>query len=101
MTDGMDDDVGDEVRKAFIAEQWDLVRAIKPILRGHAPEIQGAVLADLAAFWLAGHPSIMRPGVMKFHVEMITTLLPINEALLFDGHRHPSDEVQSEAEEAP
>src|SRR5436190_9548144 len=41
------------------AEQVDKVKMltdrISPILHGHNPEIQGAVLAELLATWLAGH----------------------------------------------
>ena len=41
------------------AEQVDKVKMltdqISPILHGHKPEIQGAVLAELLATWLAGH----------------------------------------------
>jgi hypothetical protein len=32
-----------------------LTDRISPILHGHKPEIQGAVLAELLATWLAGH----------------------------------------------
>lgn len=32
-----------------------LVERIKPILAGLEPELQGAVIADLLAIWLAGH----------------------------------------------
>ena len=31
-----------------------LVQQIKPILAGHPPEIQGAVLCECTALWLAG-----------------------------------------------
>lgn len=32
-----------------------LVDRIRPILAGHMPDIQGAVIADLLAIFLAGH----------------------------------------------
>jgi hypothetical protein len=32
-----------------------LANRIKPLLAGHPAELQGAVLADLLAIWLAGH----------------------------------------------
>ena len=32
-----------------------LVTQIKPILAGHDPAVQGAVLADLLSIWIAGH----------------------------------------------
>ena len=38
---------------------------IKPILAGKPSELQGAVIADLAAIWIAGHrvgPSSLGPG---------------------------------------
>jgi len=33
-----------------------LSAAMQPFLKGHHPAVQGAVLADLFAIWLAGHP---------------------------------------------
>lgn len=32
-----------------------IVESIRPLLAGNPPELQGAVLADLLAFWLAGY----------------------------------------------
>jgi hypothetical protein len=41
---------------AGIGEQADaLLDRISPILAGQPAEVQGAVIADLAAMWLAGH----------------------------------------------
>jgi hypothetical protein len=41
-----------EVRAEEIAP---IVESIRPLLAGKPPELQGAVLADLLAIWLAGH----------------------------------------------
>jgi len=32
-----------------------LLERIMPFLAGHDPELQGAVVTDLAALWIAGH----------------------------------------------
>jgi hypothetical protein len=57
--------------------------AVSPLLRGFAPEIQGAVLAELTSMWLAGH---MGPGadrvreeLLELHIATIRDLIPENE----------------------
>jgi hypothetical protein len=57
-----------------------------PLLAGHPPEIQGAVLADLTAIWLAGHvqrddPELtakLREALLDLHITAVRELLPIN-----------------------
>jgi hypothetical protein len=36
-------------------EVWELVEAIRPILAGHEPAVQGATLGYLVGVWIAGH----------------------------------------------
>ena len=63
-----------------------LVERIKPLLAGHAPEVQGAVLADLVAIWLAGHmiegnaeaTREMRAALLAIHSSMVRQLTEIN-----------------------
>lgn len=38
-----------------VAEIRNAVERIKPHLAGRSPEVQGCILADLLAIWLAGH----------------------------------------------
>ena len=40
---------------AFAAAADALMDCIAPILAGRSPELQGAVIADMTALWLAGH----------------------------------------------
>jgi hypothetical protein len=42
---------------------------IKPFLAGHPPEVQGAVLADMLAIFLAGH---IGPGVDLLREQLIS-----------------------------
>lgn len=69
-----------------------LVDKIGPILGAHPPEIQGAVLADLLATWLAGHqmldatPEMLtkyRGELLALHLELVADLAGINEARIF------------------
>jgi hemerythrin len=63
----------------------ELVEAIKPILAGEAPHIQGAALADLLAMWLAGHVAVgdpeasqaMRETLLTAHIEAVRDLVPV------------------------
>ena len=69
---------------------------IAPLLAGRAPEVQGAVLADLLATWLAGHQgegaADLREELIRLHIEAVRELIPVNEALMAepeeDGRDH-------------
>lgn len=63
--------------------------ALQPMLKGHPPELQGAVLADLASIWLAGHPPFVRETILKMHVREIRKLIPVNEKIIFGEKGHP------------
>jgi len=74
-------------------EVLELIHRISPILYGNEPGVQGAVLADLVARWLAGHfheeggefskkvrreiladfTKLVR-GLLPFHVEAVNEL---------------------------
>lgn len=66
-----------------------LVKQIMPILRGKGPDVQGAVLADLASLWVAGHAPVIRDDVMKMHFQAIRDLVPESEKQLFGKAGHP------------
>lgn len=68
----------------------EIIDRIKPLLAGHPPEVQGAVLADLLALWLAAHNSDARAGVLDAHLNGVIQLVELNEQTLFGG-RHPFD----------
>lgn len=65
---------------------------IKPLLAGHPPELQGAVLADLISLWLAGHAPSIRKEILDGLVGLIHALTPVNEMLLFGPGGHPNKE---------
>jgi hypothetical protein len=60
-----------------------LVERIKPILAGNPGQIQGAVLADLLAIFLAGHAPPLREQILAIHLETVRRLIPVNEAMIF------------------
>lgn len=73
-----------------IAEEVErIVEEIRPLLAGKPPEFQGAVLCDLLAIWLAGHPPALREGVLAYHIAMAQSLVAVNEAMLFGPEGHP------------
>ena len=66
---------------------------IMPILEGHGPDVQGAVLADLLSLWLAGQIVLddnggidreqtvkMREDMLALHIEHVRLMLPSSEA---------------------
>lgn len=64
----------------------EICQKIGPLLTGHSSPIQGAVIADLLARWLAGHVIVgdpegsarMRETLLKFHVEAVLELTKLN-----------------------
>jgi len=62
--------------RAIIVQE--IVERIKPELAGKPPEIQGAVLCDLLAIFLAGHPPEppeLREEVLSMHIETMRKLV--------------------------
>lgn len=70
------------------------VAAIHAQLAGRSPEIQGAILADLVATHLVGHPSVLREEMLQLFVATVRKLIPINHRSLFGDAGHPSDPLQ-------
>lgn len=85
-----------EDREKKAAEVMGLIKSIfdkiRPILGGHPAEIQGAVLADLLATWLAGHPPFLRENLLLMHFDMVRSLTVANENIMFGGGGHPQQE---------
>ena len=61
-----------------------IVEAIRPLLAGRPHEVQGAVLADLLAMWIAGHHPALRHEMLTMHVDMVRKLVAPNEAALIE-----------------
>ena len=65
-----------------------IVEAIRPLLKGFPPEIQGAALCDLTAIWLAGYVGPDRAALRKelydHHFERLWELVAVNEQLLME-----------------
>ena len=65
-----------------------LTEAIKPLLAGRGPFVQGAVLVNLTSLWLAGHPKVMREKILNSWIKSLRELVPVSEAEIFgDGPR--------------
>jgi len=67
-----------------------LVEQIAPLLGGKPPEVQGAVLADLVAIWLAGHhvdgdadaTRKLRAELLTEHCSVVRQLVEVNAKML-------------------
>lgn len=72
--------------KRDAAEGMALVKKIRPLLAGKDPSVQGAVLADLLAAWLAGHVQLgdpeqtkrIRELMLEAHIVGVKALIDIN-----------------------
>ncbi|MCA1404632.1 hypothetical protein I6F26_10480 [Ensifer sp. IC3342] len=58
-------------------------------MQGRDPSGQGAIIADMLATWLVGHAPPLRDAALTYTIELTMSLLPINEAILFEGAGHP------------
>jgi hypothetical protein len=73
-----------------ISEVVAIIVQIRPLLAGRAPEVQGTVLADLLAIWLAGHHVAgdedatrkMRAELLSMHCTMVRELTSINAKIV-------------------
>jgi len=70
-----------------------LSNRIKPLLAGHAPELQGAVLADLVSLFFAGHHPAMREEQIEIWIAAMRELIPHSEAELFRHGKPPGWEM--------
>jgi hypothetical protein len=66
-----------------VAENEWLVAAIKPLLADRAPGVQGAVLAELVAMFLAGYHPDVRDEMLSLHMTAVRDLVPLYETELF------------------
>lgn len=85
----MDAHIDDETPSPEAIEVEATIKKIKPFLAGKAPDIQGAILADLLALWLAGHPPFIREEMLAHHMHMVRALAEVNEFILFGPNGHP------------
>jgi hypothetical protein len=77
----------------------DLFEQIVPLLRGQHPYVQGLVLADCLALWLAGHfiagnpdaTKSMRESLLKAHIAAVKDLIGPNEQRLVETRRKAMD----------
>jgi hypothetical protein len=67
------------------ARVFELVDRIRPLLAGNHPGVQGAVLADLLAIWLAGHPAELREDLLALTIAKALELVPINVEAMARG----------------
>ncbi len=68
----------------------DIVERIRPILAGHPSAIQGTILADCLATWLAGHlipgdaeaTRKLRDDLLATHLETVAELVPLHARMI-------------------
>jgi len=65
--------------KAETEQAEQIARTIHPLLAGHIAEIQGAVLAELVATFIAGfHPDEYGDDILALHMETVRALVSID-----------------------
>jgi hypothetical protein len=63
-----------------------IVEQIKPLLAGKHPGVQGVVLCDLLAMWLAGHPLDIEDALIEAHLRNARQLVKLyREQLRMEG----------------
>ena len=58
-----------------------IVARIRPMLAGIGPALQGSVIADLTAMWLAGHAPELREQVAKLNAGLVADLVALYDAM--------------------
>jgi hypothetical protein len=56
-----------------------IIEQIRPLLAGHNPATQGAVVAELLAIFLGGHPPGMRQEIYDATVEMAVNMIKLHD----------------------
>lgn len=67
----------------------EIVERIRPLLAGHSPPLQGMVVAELTAIWLAGHDPSLRDDLLTLQLETIAELVPLWHEHLRERGRRP------------
>jgi hypothetical protein len=60
--------------KQMADEAERIVVSISKMLGGRGPELQGLVVADLLAMWLAGHPESEAPRLLRLQMKTATDI---------------------------
>ena len=55
----------------------DLLKRIMPLLAGHSPQMQGIVVVELLAIWLAGHDPSLRDRMLKLQLATLPELVEL------------------------
>jgi hypothetical protein len=76
----------DPAISATAREASRLSALIQPLLHGRGPELQGAVLADLLAMFIAGHHPGLREEILQMHLGAVRELVPVCERQIFAQH---------------
>src|SRR5262249_47615098 len=71
---------------------------IRPELTGKPRNVQGAVLADVLAIWLAGHivpgdkkaTDALREDLLKTHLQQVRTLVEISHKIIHEPEPEPT-----------
>jgi hypothetical protein len=96
------------LQRSELAAVRHLCAKIGQLLHGHSPQVQGAVLADLLAMWLAGHTAgdpiandELRGELLAAHINVVRELIPENEAIIrnrMSRPRQPNDACPAESQ---
>jgi len=63
----------------LIATADRIIENIRPQLAGAGAPVQGLVLAELLAMYIAGHHPSLRDDILRMHVDCVRRLIPHNE----------------------
>lgn len=54
-----------------------IIDRIRPLLGGQPPELQGIIVAELLAIWLAGHHPDLRDDLLKLALDTLPELVAL------------------------
>lgn len=82
---------GDADDSPEIKRHQEVMKLLAHVLHGQPGAVQGSVLGEAVALWLAGHPDYLRAPVLVSFLTLVKTLVPKLEREIFGGGQHPQN----------
>lgn len=89
-----------ELMPCDVNEIEGIVDQIRALLRGKAPQIVSAILADMLSHFIVSHHPSMREEILQGHFELVRDLIPETERQKFGGKGHPGTREDPDAKKS-
>lgn len=63
----------------------EIIAKVMPMLAGHPPALQGIIVVELLAIWVAGHHPVVRDQMLKLQLETLPGLVELWHERMWAG----------------